>query len=79
MNTQEAEQPLDINELFHRDPMDLADDDISNIIAEYRRKRAMFQAGPAQGPKARAPAKPQTDTAKAAAGLKLDLDLGLKL
>ena len=79
MNTEPAEQPLDINELFHRDPMELADSDIENIIAEYRRKRAMFQASPTSGPKAKAPPKPKTDTAKAAAGLKLDLDLDLKL
>ena len=70
-----AEQPTDINELFHRDPMDLADDDIDKIIAEYRRKRAMFQAGPAVKPKA-AP-KPKTATQLSAS--KLDLDIKLDL
>ena len=67
-----TEQPTDINTLFHRDPTEMTDADITAIIEEYRRKRKLFQASPA---KAAAKPKPKTPAAKAAAGLNLDIKL----
>jgi multidrug resistance efflux pump len=74
MTEQLAESATDINTLFHRDPMEMTDDDISSIIAEYRRKRHLFQSG--------APSKATAAKAKTAgqtAATKLNLDIDLKL
>jgi hypothetical protein len=34
--------PRSLDELFNRDPLDLADQDIDVIVAEYRRQRAVW-------------------------------------
>lgn len=61
----------DINELFSRDPMKLTDDDITKIVAEFRKRRNMFKANPAS---IEAPKK-LTDKERAASSLKIELDL----
>lgn len=63
----------DINELFSRDPLKLTDDDITQIVAEFRKRRNLFNANPAS---AAAPKK-LTDKEKKASSLKIELDLGL--
>ena len=66
------EQPTDINELFSRDPMKLTDDDITKIVAEFRKRRAMFNSNPAA---ATAAPKKLTEKQKAISSLKIELDL----
>lgn len=62
----------DLNELFSRDPLQLTNDEIDQIIEEMRAKRHLFQSAPATKPKA-APSK----TKAQAAALKLDIQLDL--
>lgn len=47
-------RPTSLDELFSRDPLDLQDQDISIIITELRKQRALWAAAEAQG-KTRAP------------------------
>ena len=61
----------DINELFSRDPLKHTNADIDEIIAEMRKRRHLYKAGPAQ-PKA---AVTLTDKQKAASSLKIELKL----
>jgi len=61
----------DINELFSRDPLNHTDEDIDSIIAEMRKRRHLYKAGPAN-PKA---APTLTDKQKAATSLKIELKL----
>lgn len=68
----DSEEHTDINELFSRDPLKLTDEDITQIIVEFRKRRNLFNANPA----AAAPKK-LTDKEKAASSLKIDIDLGL--
>lgn len=66
------EAQTDINELFSRDPMKLTDENIGQIIAEFRKRRAMFNANPA------AASSTKKLTAKESAvssKLKIELDL----
>lgn len=43
----------DISELFARDPIDLTNQDLDEIIAKYREARAQFEAKPQREPKAK--------------------------
>lgn len=65
-------QPTSLDELFSRDPLDLADQDIDVIVAEYRRQREVWAKAEAAGAK-RAPAPPK---AKAIPGPKKSVSLG---
>lgn len=67
-----SDQPTDITTLFHRDPVEMTDEDIEKIISVYRSKRSQFQANPAR---VAAKPKPKTPAAKAAAELNLDIKL----
>lgn len=49
----------DIQTLFARDPLDLTDDDISEIVAEFRAKRHQFLAAPSKAKAAKPAAIPQ--------------------
>jgi hypothetical protein len=60
----------DITELMNRDPVDLTDEHIEQIIEEYRKKRHLFQSTPA-GPKPKRAPKVSEATKK----LNLDIDL----
>lgn len=44
--TEDTEPTTDINELFSRDPMDLTNEDIDEIILHYRKRRASFNSTP---------------------------------
>lgn len=68
------EQKTDINELFSRDPLDLTDDDIDEIIAAMRERRHLFNSMPAKSSGSRTSAA-LTDKQKAASKLKIELDL----
>jgi len=71
-----TDEHIDITELFSRDPMSLTDTDIDNIIAEMRKKRAMFKAAPASA--AKGGPKQLTDKQQKAAKLDLgSIDLGI--
>lgn len=67
---QETEQ-TDINELFSRDPMSLSDQDIDKIIAEYRKRRASFNANPAAAA-AKPATRAMTAKEKSVSGLKIE-------
>lgn len=60
-------------ELFYRDPLELTDEDISEIIAKLRENRAAFLANPAAA-KANGPKK-LTEKQEEAASLNLDIKL----
>lgn len=64
----------DITELFSRDPMELTDENIDQIIEEMRKKRHLFNAGGASTGRKPAAAK---KTAAQEAASKLDIDLEL--
>jgi len=51
--------PRSLDELFNRDPLDLADQDIDVIVAEFRKQRAAWLAAEGQ-PKAKAAPKAKT-------------------
>lgn len=72
--TENAVETPDINTLFNRDPMSLSDDDISQIVEEYRKKRHAFNTNPTATKRA-----PPTKTVTQKAAAKLDLDIDLKL
>lgn len=72
----------DLAELFARDPLTYTKGasgqtwdgpEITQIIAKYRESRAQYALGNQTAGKA--PAKPKTAAAKAAAGLSLNIDL----
>jgi hypothetical protein len=67
-----TEQRTDINELFSRDPLNLTDPDIDEIIAAMRERRHLFKAGPAKAPSA---AKTLTNKQQVASKLKIELEL----
>ena len=62
----------DINELFSRDPLKHTNEDIDQIIAEMRKRRHLYKAGPAQ-PKTTSTV--LTDKQKAVSSLKIELKL----
>ncbi len=62
----------DINDLFSRDPLNHTDENIDEIIAEFRSRRHLYKAGPAN-PKAGSVV--LTDKQKAATSLKIELKL----
>jgi len=62
----------DINELFSNDPLKHTNEDIDQIIAEMRKRRHLYKAGPAQ-PKATSTA--LTDKQRAVSSLKIELEL----
>jgi alpha-D-ribose 1-methylphosphonate 5-triphosphate synthase subunit PhnG len=62
----------DINELFSRDPLKLTNENIDQIIAEMRKRRHLYIAGPA---KAKAASTALTDAQKQASQLKIELKL----
>lgn len=62
----------DINELFSRDPLDLTDDNIDEIIAHMRERRHLFNTTPTS--KSGAPKK-LTAAQKKVSGLNLDFKL----
>lgn len=64
----------DINELFSRDPLKLTDENIDQIIAEFRKRRNLFNANPAAAA-GTAAGKTLTAKEKAASSLKIELDL----
>lgn len=68
-------QPTSLDEFFSRDPLDLADQEIDVIVAEYRRQREVWAKAEAGGAK-RAPALPKTPAQKALAGPKTSPSLG---
>lgn len=68
----QAPENIDVNELFHRDPMKLTNEDIAQMVAVYRSKRKQFNTNPTQVKK---PAAAKSPAAKAAAALNLDLKL----
>ena len=71
-----AEAPAtSLDELFSRDPLDLADADIDRIVAELRRQRANFKLAESQGKTAR-PRKAPAMTVEQAKSITLE-DLGL--
>lgn len=74
MSEPAAEAATDINELFSRDPIHLSDLDIDKIIAEFRKRRQLFNSNPAAVAAAK-PAKQLTEKEKAVSGLKLGLSL----
>jgi len=60
----------DITELMSRDPVNLTDENIDQIIEEYRKKRHLFQSAPA-GTKPKRAKKVSEATQK----LNLEIDL----
>ena len=61
----------DINKLFSDDPLNHTNENIDQIIAEMRKRRHLYKAGPAQ-PKATTIL---TDKQKAVSSLKIELEL----
>lgn len=61
----------DITELFSRDPLELSDQDIDSIIEEMRKKRHLFNSGPAP----KAPKKPAAKKPSKFGGLDLGIDI----
>lgn len=74
MTEDAAEPTTDINELFSRNPLELTDDDIDEIILHMRKRRQLFHA--AQTTKSGAVKKPSLTEGQAAAQ-KLNLDIKL--
>jgi hypothetical protein len=52
--------PDSLSDLFSRDPLDLADADISKIVVELRRARERWSAAEASGTKSRKQVAPPT-------------------
>lgn len=65
----------DLSELFSRDPLSLAKQDIEEIIKAQRASRAQFALGNMKAGKT--PAKPKTAAGKAAASLAEQIKLEL--
>jgi hypothetical protein len=70
----ESPAPTDMNELFSRNPLELTNDDISEVIAYMRDKRSKFIAAPAAKPRATTKKK-LTDAEQRAKALKLDFGI----
>jgi hypothetical protein len=70
-------KPTSLDELFNRDPLDLADKDIDVIVAEFTRQRRAWVEAEAAGKAPRAKAAPggESNRAKAAKLTLEDLDL----
>lgn len=62
----------DINKLFSDDPLKHTNEDIDQIIAEMRKRRHLYKAGPAQ-PKAISTT--LTEKQQAVSSLKIELNL----
>jgi hypothetical protein len=56
--------PRSLDELFNRDPLDLGDQDIDVIVAEYRRQRAQWLEAEGQPKPTRAKAGPKPEKPK---------------
>jgi len=73
MSDEETKAATDINLLFSRDPMQLTDDDITDIIVEYRKRRVLFNASPSTPAAKKTPK--LTEGQKAASMLQIELKL----
>ena len=64
----------DIEELFARDPLELADPDIDAMVARFREMRGQFNLGNAQAGNTKPKTEKQKQVQDLASKLKLDLD-----
>ena len=62
----------DINEMFSRDPLDLTNSNIDEIIAEFRKRRHLYNSSPA---KAKVASTTLTAKQQAVSSLKIELKL----